>query len=217
MKAISSAHLAVALALAVLGATTAARAENSQDGAAAPKGFEEKLAYCKTCHGVSGQGFRGAFPMPRLAGQQPEYIENQLKAFIEKRRANPVMGNVAHVLNPDMVKALSQSFHNLDPAPLGGGSKSLEAEGKTIYENGVESANVPACASCHGPEAKGDGQFPRLAGQLNDYVIKKLTNFEKERGQNPAKPDTSQIMAPIAHSLTPEQIAAVASYVAYLK
>ena len=38
--------------------------------------------------------------MPRLAGQQTEYIENQLNAFIERRRQNPVMFNVAHVLNP---------------------------------------------------------------------------------------------------------------------
>ena len=36
--------------------------------------------------------------MPRLAGQQPEYIEAQLRAFIERRRSNPVMRNVAHVL-----------------------------------------------------------------------------------------------------------------------
>jgi cytochrome c553 len=214
MKALFGAYFPVALA--VLGAAFA-HAENSKSGAVSHKALEDKLAYCKTCHGVSGQGFRGAFPMPRLAGQQPEYIENQLKAFIENRRTNPVMGNVAHVLSPGMVKGLSESFHDLNPAPLGGGPTALAPEGKNIYENGVESANVPPCASCHGPDAKGDGQFPRLAGQLNDYVIKKLTNFEKERGQNPAKPDTSQIMAPIAHNLTPQQIAAVAAYVSYLK
>src|SRR5215468_2108488 len=51
--------------------------------------FEAKVQYCKTCHGLSGQGFRGAYPMPRLAGQQPEYLENQLRAFIERRRTNP--------------------------------------------------------------------------------------------------------------------------------
>jgi hypothetical protein len=37
--------------------------------------FDAKVAYCKTYHGVSGQGFRGSFPMPRLAGQQPEYVQ----------------------------------------------------------------------------------------------------------------------------------------------
>ena len=58
--------------------------------------------------------------MPRLAGQQPEYIENQLKAFIERRRTNPVMFNVAHVLNPAMVAALATYFGHLNPQPLGG-------------------------------------------------------------------------------------------------
>ena len=33
--------------------------------------LKAKTDYCKTCHGVAGQGFRGSFPMPRLAGQQP--------------------------------------------------------------------------------------------------------------------------------------------------
>ena len=48
--------------------------------------------------------------MPRLAGQQPEYLVNQLQAFIERRRTNPVMFNVAHVLSPSMLTALSDAF-----------------------------------------------------------------------------------------------------------
>jgi cytochrome c553 len=116
-----------------------------------------------------------------------------------------------------MVKRLSESFNKLDPAPLGGASRSLAAAGKAIYENGVDNTNVPPCASCHGPQGKGDGQFPRLAGQLNDYVVKKLTNWEKERGQKPASPDSSAIMQPIAHNLTPQQIAEVAAYVSFLQ
>ena len=52
-------------------------------------GTQAKTDYCKTCHGLSGQGFRGSFPMPRLAGQRPEYVKNQLQAFIERRRTNP--------------------------------------------------------------------------------------------------------------------------------
>ena len=38
--------------------------------------------------------------MPRLAGQQPEYLANQLQAFIHQPATNPVMFNVAHVLTP---------------------------------------------------------------------------------------------------------------------
>ena len=48
--------------------------------------------------------------MPRLAGQQPVYLESQLQAFIERRRTNPVMFNVAHVLSPTMLAALAAHF-----------------------------------------------------------------------------------------------------------
>ena len=60
-------------------------------------------------------------------------------------------------------------------------------------------------------------KFPALAGQLYPYVIKELTNWGKERGQNPAKPDTSAIMSPVAHSLTKPQIEAVAAFVSDLR
>ena len=205
-----------ALAVAVSLASAMALAEKKMGSAVSSPELKAKTDYCKTCHGIEGQGFRGSLAMPRLAGQQPEYIENQLKAFIEHRRNNPVMFNVAHVLSPAMLTALTTEFKNLDPKPLGGAPKQLVPEGKKIYEEGVPSANVPACASCHGPQAKGDGQFPRLAGQLNDYVIRKLANWEKERGQDNANPDASAIMQPIAHDLTEAQIKAVAAYVSQL-
>jgi cytochrome c553 len=180
----------------------------------APGTLKAKTDYCKTCHGLDGQGFRGSFPMPRLAGQQPEYLANQLQAFIDRRRTNPVMFNVAHVLDPAMVKALAAYFQHLNPKPLGGASKALVPEGKKIYEEGV--SNVPPCASCHQPDGKGADAFPRLAGQLPDYIYRKLTNWDKERGQNRDKPDTSAIMQPIAHELTDAQIKAVAAYVSQL-
>ena len=34
------------------------------------------------------------------------------------------------------------------------------------------------------------GRIPRLAGQLNDYIINKVANWNIERGQDPANPDT---------------------------
>jgi cytochrome c553 len=195
----------------------AAHAEDKRASAVSGQELRAKTDYCKTCHGMSGQGFRGSFPMPRLAGQQPEYIENQLQAFIERRRTNPVMFNVAHVLSPSMLTALSTHFRDLNPKPLGGAPKELVAAGKQIYEGGIPNAEVPPCASCHGPEAKGADTFPRLAGQLHDYVYRKLTNWEKERGQDKNKPDTSAIMQPIAHNLTEAQIKAVAAYLSYLE
>ena len=112
---------------------------------------------------------------------------------------------------------MPRAFRKLNPPPIGGAPRGLVAAGKNIFENGVPDANIAACAACHGPEATGSGEIPRLAGQLYPYVIKELTNWGKERGQNPARPDTSAIMSPVAHSLTKPQIEAVAAFVSELR
>src|ERR1700751_5122994 len=97
------------------------------------RGVQAKLEYCETCHGLSGEGYHGYFTMPRLAGQQPRYIENQLRAFIERRRTNPVMANVAHVLTPSVVSGLAAHFESLDPPPIGGAPRHSLALGKEIF------------------------------------------------------------------------------------
>src|ERR1700688_2484998 len=158
-------------------ASASAHAEDKGKADFSQPELQTSVAYCRTCHGVSGQAFRGAFPMPRLAGQQPEYLVNQLQAFIERRRTNPVMFNVAHVLSPSMLAALAAHFRELNPKSLGGAPRELVAAGQKIYEEGVLDHNVPPCSSCHGPEAKGQAAVPRLAGQLHDYTSKKLVNW----------------------------------------
>ena len=214
MKRIILTSLSLA-ALVVIASAAASRAEES--ATVSPRDLDAKINYCKTCHGTNGQGFRGAYPMPRLAGQQTEYLENQLQAFIDRRRTNPVMFNVAHVLSPAMLKGLATHFKDLNPKPLGGAPRELANAGKKIYDEGVPETNVAPCSSCHGPEAKGEGAFPRLAGQLNDSVFNKLVNWSKERGQDKSKPDTSAIMEPIAHGLTEPQMKAVAAYLGSLE
>jgi len=220
MKAVRA--LAPAALLAVIVCAGADADDSKMSGPAQPesvpaKEFKAKAGYCETCHGLSARGFIGTNPMPRLAGQQPAYIKNQLDAFIDHSRLNPVMGNVAHVLSPAMVEALSTHFKDLDPPPYGGAPKDLMSEGEKIYHEGVPGVEVPACETCHGQDAHGNDQFPRLAGQLYGYVINELTNWSKQRGQNPNNPDISAVMAPIAEKLSKEQIAAVAAYVSDLK
>jgi cytochrome c553 len=195
----------------------AGRAADRDEGGDSRHGYQAKLEYCKTCHGLSGEGYRGYYPMPRLAGQQPKYIENQLRAFSQRRRVNPVMFNVAHVLSPATLAALSAHFRNLNPEPIGGAPRDHLALGKTIYEQGLPNANVPACSACHGPDARGHEEIPRLAGQLYPYTLKALTYWGKERGQGGSRDDTSAVMVPTTHNLNHEQMAAIAAYLNSMK
>ena len=176
---------------------------------------EAKIEYCMDCHGPSGQGYRGFLTMPRLAGQTTDYLESQLRAFLEGRRGRNLFIRMAtvHGLNPATRAALAARFRHLNPPPFGGAPRQLAATGARIYEEGVPEANVPACLACHGPEAQGQDEIPRLAGQLFSYTTKTLSNWGKERSQNPA----SAVMVPIARNLTRSQIDAIAAYVSYLK
>jgi cytochrome c553 len=213
---LSGLRLALQATILAMGFCAVGRADDGGAAAFSRQSVQAKLEYCKTCHGLSGQGYYGYFPIPRLAGQQPKYLENQLRAFIERRRTNPVMFNVVHGLSPSMVGALAAHFRDLEPRPIGGGPRDRVATGRTIYQEGLPESNVPACSACHGQEAKGQDEIPRLAGQLFPYTVKELTNWSKERGQGPGS-DTSAIMLPTAHNLTQSQIAAIAVYLSYLR
>jgi cytochrome c553 len=212
LLAMPPAILAIAFSTKSFAAGTDTEAISKQD-------LQAKIQYCQDCHGLSGQGTGGYLPIPRIAGQTPKYIEKQLLAFTDSMRdKNSSLGmTTAHVVNPAMRLPLATYFSNLNPEPTGDGPRDLVATGKTIYEEGVPEANVPACSGCHGPEAKGKNEIPRLAGQLNSYTEKELADWSKERGQNPLNEGAAAAMKQVAHSLSQSQIAALASYLSYLK
>lgn len=156
MKVISQQFAVHSTILAVVFAG-AARANDVSTGS--KQDFQAKFAYCEQCHGPSGRGFQGFYPIPRLAGQQTEYMQNQLQVFAERRRENNIMFNVARSLSPEMIAGLATKFHDLNPKPLGGAPKGLIAAGKTIFEEGIPDGKVPPCSSCHGQDARAKGHL----------------------------------------------------------
>jgi cytochrome c553 len=199
---------AVILALAV----PAAYAEN---GTGHSKDVEAKIAYCKKCHGQSGQGLAAAYSVPRLAGQTIPYLEAKFGIISEHKRDNPTaetfMVPVLGSVDPAIRKAVATHFNGLDPAPSGGGNRDLIPEGKKLFEAGIPDAGIPSCTNCHGVDGKGSEMTPRLAGQVYPYTVKVLTNWaiiNKEQ---------EGVKAPVQHTLTDAQITAVASYLSNLK
>ena len=71
---------------------------------------EAKFTLCMGCHGSSATGI-GQFP--RLAGQHPEYIANQLKNFKEGIRKGGPMNAMAANLSEEDIEALAAYIGSL--------------------------------------------------------------------------------------------------------
>jgi cytochrome c553 len=176
-------------------------------------GPQEDLAVrnCTFCHGPSGNGFMVA---PRLAGQRPQYIENQLGAFIGHIRDNPYakkyMWNAAANVSPERVHGLAAYFAAQSPRPANDGNKDLAAIGKEIFELGIPTENVVACIVCHAPGAEGIRQIPRLGG-LSYLYVKRQLNQWNEGFRAKAAP-----MPQVAKFLSEDQIEALASYLSFI-
>ncbi len=71
------------------------------------------LPACSTCHGAKGHGTP---QLPRLAGQHPRYIEDQLKQFNSRERNNDnaVMHTVASKLSELERNAVAEYIATLD-------------------------------------------------------------------------------------------------------
>lgn len=204
--------LRVAMTAAVLTALSPAAGYSDE--------VKDKLEYCKNCHGDHAQGFEGYYTAPRLAGQPVQYLENQFEALAKHRRDDPIaqqfMWPGIESVPLSMRNAIAHHFSGLNPPPADGGPRQLVERGRKIYEEGVPEANVPACAACHGPDAHGNDQIPRLAGQFYSYVVLQLENWGKGyRAKNPVSPSETNTMQPIATSMTKEQMKAVAAYLSY--
>ena len=170
-------RLALTAGLLAIVLPAAARAENSGD----KQTVEAKIRYCKDCHGQQGQGFQGAYPVPRLAGQTFAYLQAKAEVIMEHRRDNPTadafVAPALASMNPASRGEVFDHFTKLNPPPAAPGPQELAPAGRKIYEDGVAQDDVPACASCHGTDAKGSGEVPRLAGQLYSYAVKVLENW----------------------------------------
>jgi cytochrome c553 len=162
---------------------------------------------CSSCHGAHGLSVAPTFP--KLAGQPAPYLEAQLKAFRDRSRADPhaqaFMWGMAAQLTDTMISDIAAYFA-AQPPPKGTSAGPAEvAAGKTIYEDGIAVQHVPACKSCHGPKAEGNGPFPRLAGQHREYLERQLEAFAVNLRANPIMHENSK-------NLTALQISQVAAF-----
>lgn len=143
---------------------------------------------CSECHGPAGESTNSKFP--NLAAQQPVYIENQLKAFRNHARSGAdaqhyMWGKSERILEELLGGAIARYYASLPaPKPVAGDS-TLIAKGKELYQSGSAAHQIPACIACHGPNARGSGIFPRLAGQHKEYLVKQLQLIQSTVRKSP--------------------------------
>jgi len=154
---------------------------------------EQKAATCMGCHGPKGKSSSAQWP--NLAAQQPAYIVNQLNAFKTGARNNPMMQSMAANLSDDDINNLAAYYSSQSPVSAGGDAN--------LAKSGQTKASM--CLGCHGSSVEGNGQFPRLAGQHPDYLVKQLSSFKE--GVRKSGP-----MQAIAGTLSEDDMKALAAY-----
>jgi cytochrome c553 len=94
---------------------------------------------------------------------------------------------------------------------VGAADPALVHAGERIYRGGNRAKGLSACIACHGPDGRGNqpGGIPALGGQHAQYTAAQL----KAYAAGERRSDPNQIMRNIAALMSPEEIAAVASYV----
>ena len=161
---------------------------------------------CFLCHGMQGESNSEMFP--RLAGQHWEYTARQLEHFKSGVRKSTAMADMAAKLSSDDMVALGRYFEGIQLPPEPAKDAALAGVGQYLYQAGNKFSGVPACASCHGKEALGTSQLPRLAGQNASYIETQLKSFGTR-----ARTNDNAVMHSIAERMTPLEMAAVAEFV----
>jgi cytochrome c553 len=168
---------------------------------------------CTWCHGTSAQGYTVA---PRLAGQRPQYLEEQLRSLREHTRDNPFskqyMWDAAGALRSNAPRELAMYFASLSPKAANDGHREIAARGQTIYLEGIPEANIVSCIACHGPDAEGVRQIPRLGGLSYYYLKSRLEQWGEGYHSGSDSP-----MPRVASRLGPSEIEALASYLSFVK
>jgi cytochrome c553 len=115
-------------------------------------------------------------------------------------------------LGPREAQDLAIYFAALTPKAANDGNLDLAARGRTIYLEGIPEANIVSCYACHGPNAEGVRDIPRLGGLAYFYLKGRLEQWGQGYHSGSGSP-----MPMVARHLGPDEIEALASYLSFVK
>jgi len=192
-------------------AAPAVKADPARGGALYDVGDPARgLPACVSCHGAAGNS--SIVANPKLSGQFASYTHKQLVDFTTPNRQQPIMTTYAKMLTDaekkDIAAWLAAQVHK----PGAAKNKDTVELGRKIYRGGIAERGVAACASCHGANASGiPAQYPRLAGQHQDYTTAQLEAFKSGTRAN------SPQMTTLSQRMSTAEMRAVADYIAGLR
>jgi cytochrome c553 len=180
--------------------------------------FEDTIAQrthaCTVCHGQQGRAGPDGY-YPRIAGKPAGYLYNQLLNFRDGRRHYGLMTRLLDPLTDAYLLEIAQHFASLElpyaAAPASRVPAAVLQRGQSLALQGDAAKKIPACVQCHGRALTGVApNTPGLLGLPLDYLNSQLGAWKS--GQRRAHaPDC---MAQIAQQLDPEDLAAVAGWLA---
>src|SRR5216683_462129 len=164
--------------------------------------LEERAAPCLACHGERGQS--ETENIPSLGGQQPPYTLIQLFMFRDKLRVFEPMNEMAKPLTDDDLRTFSDFIGTLPkPAPP------ADPGDPARMQRALAIATQNHCNSCHKADFAGGDNVPRIANQREDYLAKTLAEYKDN-----SRHGYDGTMADVMGSVTPDQIADLAYYIA---
>lgn len=174
---------------------------------AAPLSEPPELSKCQGCHGKDGNS--PSADVPRLNGQQSQYLATRIRSFADPTRQNfhaiHYMWDMSSSLSNASVMTLAQFFSAQPPTDPAVTGKSAE-QGRKLYESG-DGSQLPSCQGCHGAQGEGKGVVPRLAGQHAQYLRLQMESFSLRTRVN-------ETMNPHTRMLNRDQIMALVAYLA---
>jgi cytochrome c553 len=129
---------------------------------------------CIKCHRESGNSTRSG--MPSLTGQDPEYFETSMMAYIDGSRSHRLMGKLVGELDEATIKEMGIFYAVQKP---------LQTETQGEGDANVGKRLSQECASCHGDDGNAaKASMPTLAGQDAKYFIKGMNHYKNGERQH---------------------------------
>ena len=168
-----------------------------------------KAITCGACHGADGNSVNPVWPS--IAGQHPTYFVEQMQAFKNGQRSEPLMLGQVMLLNEEDMKNLAVYYASLPAAAKAVADTSTVDRGQRLYRGGDRETNTPACNACHGPTGRGNpaASVPSVKGQYAVYAAAQLRAYASGTRQSDGP---TRVMRDIAAKLSEEDILAVSSY-----